>query len=73
MIHLSLTLLFLLWAGKEGSFDFRLPKVPALVALLVVLVGAGVVFLLPWGRHRLLGPAVRALSPGLAGRGRPRP
>jgi undecaprenyl-diphosphatase len=62
VIHLSLTLLFLLWAGKEGSFDFRLPKVPVLVALLVVLVGAGVVFLLPWGRHRLLGPAVRALG-----------
>ena len=62
VIHLSLTLLFLLWAGKENSFDFRLPKVPALVALLVVLVGAGVVFLVPWGRHRLLGPAVRALS-----------
>ena len=61
MIHLSLTVLFLLWARKEGSFDFRLPKVPALVALLVVLVGAGVVFLLPWGRQRLLGSAVRAL------------
>jgi undecaprenyl-diphosphatase len=62
VIHLSLTLLFLLWAGKEGSFDFRLPKVPVLVALLVVLVAAGVVSLLPWGRHRLLGPAVRALG-----------
>jgi undecaprenyl-diphosphatase len=62
VIHLSLTLLFLLWAGKEGSFDFRLPKVPALVALLVVLVAAGVVFLVPWGRHKLLGPAVRALG-----------
>ena len=62
VIHLSLTLLFLLWAGKEGSFDFRFPKVPVLVALLVVLVAAGVVFLLPWGRHRLLGPAVRALG-----------
>jgi undecaprenyl-diphosphatase len=61
VIHLSLTLLFLLWAGKEGSFDFRLPKVPALVALLVVLVAAGVIFLVPWGRQRLLGPAVRAL------------
>ena len=41
VIHLTLTLLFVLWAGKEASFDFRLPKMPLLVGLLVVLVGAG--------------------------------
>ena len=31
VIHLTLTLLFVLWAGKEASFDFRLPKMPLLV------------------------------------------
>jgi hypothetical protein len=38
---LLVTLLFVLWAGKEASFDFRLPKMPLLVGALVLLVGAG--------------------------------
>jgi uncharacterized membrane protein YbhN (UPF0104 family) len=61
VIHLTLLLLFLLWAGHESAFHLRLPKMPLLVGLLVVLVAAGVIFLLPWGRHHLLGSAHRAL------------
>ena len=34
VIHLTLTLLFVLWAGKENSFHFTLPKMPLLVGLL---------------------------------------
>ena len=56
VVHVTLTVMFLLWAGKSNAFDFRLPKMPLLVALGVVLVVAGVVFLLPYGRRKLLGP-----------------
>jgi undecaprenyl-diphosphatase len=59
VVHISLAALFLLWAGKSGAFDFRLPKMPLLVALAVVLVAAGVIFVLPIGRKKLLGPAER--------------
>ena len=67
VIHLTLTLLFVLWAGKEASFDFRLPKMPLLVGALVLLVGAGVVFLVPWGREHLLGSVRRALGEAWSG------
>jgi undecaprenyl-diphosphatase len=67
LIHLSLTLLFFLWAGKENSFHFSAPKMPILVGVGVVLVAAGAVFLVPWGRHNLLGPARRALSQAWVG------
>jgi undecaprenyl-diphosphatase len=59
VVHFSLAAMFLLWAGKNNAFDFRLPKMPLLVALGAVLVAAGVVFLLPIGRKRLLGPALQ--------------
>ena len=68
VIHLTLTLLFVLWAGKEASFDFRLPKMPLLVGALVLLVGAGVIFLVPWGREHLLGSVRRAARRGLVRR-----
>jgi undecaprenyl-diphosphatase len=56
VVHISLAVLFLLWAGKENAFDFRLPEMPALVAVGILCVGAGVVFLVPYGRRKLLGP-----------------
>jgi undecaprenyl-diphosphatase len=59
VVHISLAAMFLLWAGKNNAFDFRLPKMPLLVALGAVLVAAGVIFLLPFGRKKLLGPALR--------------
>ena len=70
LIHLSLTLLFFVWAGKENSFHFTLPKMPLLVG-----VGdrpgrrPGAVFLVPWGRHHMLWPASAGPLPRL-GRGR---
>jgi uncharacterized membrane protein YbhN (UPF0104 family)/tRNA A-37 threonylcarbamoyl transferase component Bud32 len=62
VVHVSLTALFVLWAGKNGAFDFRLPKMPLLVALGVILVVAGVVFLLPYGRRKLLGPVTSVVQ-----------
>ena len=62
VIHLTLMLLFILWAGKEGSFDFQLPKTPLLIGLLVVLLAASAVVFLPAGRRHLLGPVRRALG-----------
>ncbi len=59
VVHITLTVLFVLWAGQSGAFDFRVPKVPALVAVGVVCIGAGVIFLLPYGRHTLLAPVRR--------------
>jgi undecaprenyl-diphosphatase len=56
-IHLSLTAMFLLWAGQDEKFHISAPEMPLLVALLVVLVAAGVVFVTPWGRRKLLAPA----------------
>jgi undecaprenyl-diphosphatase len=59
VVHFSLAALFVLWAGKSGAFDFHPPKMPLLVAFAVVCVLAGVVFITPFGRRRLLGPAAR--------------
>jgi undecaprenyl-diphosphatase len=59
VVHISLTVLFLLWAGKDDAFDFSLPELPLIVGLGALCVGAGVVFLLPIGRQKLLGPALR--------------
>jgi glycosyltransferase 2 family protein len=56
IVHFSLMAMFLLWAGQENAFHFRLPKMPLLVALAVVTVGSGIVFLVPYGRRKLLGP-----------------
>src|SRR4029453_16955385 len=50
VVHFTPTAMFILWAGKNGAFDFQLPKMPLIVALAVILVGAGFVFLLPIGR-----------------------
>ncbi|HEX5094541.1 MAG TPA: lysylphosphatidylglycerol synthase transmembrane domain-containing protein, partial [Acidimicrobiia bacterium] len=57
VVHIVLTALFVLWAGKDGAFDFHLPEMPLLVAFGAVCVGAGVIFLTPFGRKKLLGPA----------------
>jgi glycosyltransferase 2 family protein len=56
IVHISLLVIFLLWAGRENAFDFRLPKMPLLVAFAIICVAAGVVFVLPIGRRKLLGP-----------------
>jgi undecaprenyl-diphosphatase len=62
VVHFTLTAMFVLWAGQGGAFDFTLPKMPLLVALGAVLVGAGVVFLLPYGRRKFLGPVERVVA-----------
>jgi glycosyltransferase 2 family protein len=62
VVHISLATVFILWAGRDGAFDFSLPEMPLLVGLAVVLVGAGVVFLLPYGRRKLLGPVRRVVK-----------
>jgi uncharacterized membrane protein YbhN (UPF0104 family)/tRNA A-37 threonylcarbamoyl transferase component Bud32 len=62
VVHFSLTAMFLLWAGKDGAFDFTVPEMPLLVGFAVLCVGAGVVFLLPFGRRKLLGPVVRVVQ-----------
>ena len=59
VVHISLAAMFILWAGKDGAFDFSLPEMPLLVAFAVISVASGVIFLTPFGRDKLLGPARR--------------
>jgi undecaprenyl-diphosphatase len=59
VVHITLTAMFFLWAGKDGAFDFKLPELPLIVGLGVLCVGAAVIFLVPAIRNRLLGPALR--------------
>ena len=60
--HMTFATLFIVWARRDNAFDFRLPEMPIIVGIAIVGVGAGVVFLLPYGRHKLLGP-VRRVAP----------
>ena len=59
IVHITLTVMFFLWAGKNHAFDFRLPELPIIVGIAVVLVGSAVIFLVPAIRHKLIGPAER--------------
>ena len=60
--HVTYATLFLLWARQDNAFDFQLPEMPIIVGIAVVCVLAGVVFLLPYGRHKLLGPVRRVAA-----------
>ncbi len=59
VVHITLTVMFFLWAGKQHAFDFKLPELPIIVGIAVVLVGSAVIFLVPTIRHKLIGPAER--------------
>ena len=54
----------LLVGGEEPRFDFRLPELPIIVGIAVVLVGSAVIFLVPTIRHKLIGPADAPLHAG---------
>ena len=60
--HMTYATLFIVWARRDNAFDFRLPEMPIIVGIAIVGVGAGVVFLLPYGRHKLLGPVRRVAA-----------
>jgi undecaprenyl-diphosphatase len=59
VVHITLTVMFFLWAGKQHAFDFRLPELPIIVGIAVVLVSSAVIFLVTPIRHKLIGPAER--------------
>ncbi len=62
VVHMSLTALFLLWAGRESNFHLpSVPKRPLLIGLAILVVGVGAVFLVPWCRRTVLGPLTRIL------------
>jgi undecaprenyl-diphosphatase len=52
LMHLSLSVVFLLWAGRSGvgAFDFMPSSQTVLIGLTVILALSGLLFLLPAGR-----------------------
>jgi undecaprenyl-diphosphatase len=71
LMHVTLSFLFLLWAGRSGAgaIDFLPSGQTVLVGLTAVLVLSGLLFLLPWGRRilrkRVL-PILRRSGHGIA-------
>ncbi|HEX5643480.1 MAG TPA: lysylphosphatidylglycerol synthase transmembrane domain-containing protein, partial [Thermoleophilia bacterium] len=71
LVHVSLSFLFLLWAGRSGAgaIDFLPSGQTVLVGLTAVLALSGLLFLLPWGRKilskRVL-PILRRSGHGIA-------
>ena len=71
LMHVTLSFLFLLWAGRggAGAIDFLPSGQTVLVGLTAVLVLSGLLFLLPWGRRilrkRVL-PILRRSGHGIA-------
>lgn len=74
VVHLSLLLIFLVATGSNAGLPIDLPSGQAvLVGLAVVLVLAGVVMLLPWGRKvflRGVWPIIRKAGEGIGQIGR---
>ena len=71
LMHVTLSFLFLVWAGRggAGAIDFLPSGQTVLVGLTAVLALSGLLFLLPWGRRilrkRVL-PIVRRSGHGIA-------
>jgi undecaprenyl-diphosphatase len=63
LVHVSLTLLFAIWAKNSHAFHLSLPETPILTAVVIIgVVGFIVVFVLPIGRKKLLGPLLKVLG-----------
>jgi uncharacterized membrane protein YbhN (UPF0104 family) len=57
---MTLTLVFVIWARNSKAFHLELPGMPILVGIVVVSATASIVlFVIPVGRKKLLGPLVR--------------
>lgn len=68
VVHMSLTALFLLWAGKESNFHLpSVPKTPLLIVLTILFVGVGAMFVVPWCRRTVLAPLKRILRQAWTG------
>ena len=73
LMHVTLSFIFLLWAGRSGvgAFDFLPSGQTVLIGLTVVLALSGLLFLLPAGRgvlrKRVL-PLLRRSGEGIGGR-----
>jgi len=62
VVHMSLTALFLLWAGKESNFHLpSVPKKPLLIVLAILVLGVGAVLVVPWCRRTVLAPLTRMM------------
>ena len=71
LMHVSLSFIFLLWAGRSGvgAFDFLPSGQTVLIGLTVVLALSGLLFLLPAGRGLLrkrVRPLLRRSGQGIA-------
>ena len=52
LVHILLSFLFLVWAGRSGveAIDFLPSGQTVLIGLTAILALSGLLFLLPWGR-----------------------
>lgn len=63
LVHMTLTILFLVWAHNSKAFHIGLPETPILVGVVVIgVVAAVVVFVVPIGRQKLLGPLLKVFG-----------
>ncbi len=69
-VHLSFTLLFVLWAGRQGGIGLGLPSTALILGVVVLLLAvAGLLVALPWSRRRLWPALARSSRDALRGAG----
>jgi undecaprenyl-diphosphatase len=70
VVHLTFTLLFFVWAGRQGGVGFGLPSTALILGVVTVaLAAAGLLAALPWSRRRLWPVVVRSVRDALRGVG----